>query len=58
MMHPSSSTAFQIDQECDLKHPGWVDLINKTKPLWHTLEEKFKFMIPFITDFAVISNII
>jgi hypothetical protein len=27
-MHPSSSRAFQRDQECDLKHPGLVDLIN------------------------------
>jgi hypothetical protein len=32
-MHPSSSRAFQRDQECDLKHPSLVDLIgtNKTK---------------------------
>jgi hypothetical protein len=32
-MHPSSSGAFQKDQELDLKHPGSVDLIstNKTK---------------------------
>jgi hypothetical protein len=32
-MHPSSSRAFQRDQECDLKRPGSVDLIstNKTK---------------------------
>jgi len=32
-MHPSSSRAFQRDQERDLKHPGSVDLIstNKTK---------------------------
>ncbi len=27
-MHPSSSRAFQRDQECDLKHPGSVDLIS------------------------------
>ncbi len=27
-------------------------------PLWHTLEEKFAFMIPFIIDFVVISDII
>jgi hypothetical protein len=26
-MHPSSSRAFQRDQEHDLKHPGLVDLI-------------------------------
>jgi hypothetical protein len=33
LMHPSSSRAFQRDQECYLKHPGLVDLIstNKTK---------------------------
>jgi hypothetical protein len=32
-MHPSSSRAFQRDQECDLKHPGSMDLksTNKTK---------------------------
>jgi hypothetical protein len=34
-MHPSSSRAFQRDQERDLKHPSLVDLIgtkkNKTK---------------------------
>jgi hypothetical protein len=32
-MHPSSSRAFQRDQEGNLKHPGSVDLIgtNKTK---------------------------
>jgi hypothetical protein len=33
-MHPSSSRAFQKDQEHNLKHPGLVDLIgtkqNKT----------------------------
>jgi len=30
---PSSSRAFQRDQECELKHPGSMDLIstNKTK---------------------------
>jgi len=27
-MHPSSSRAFQGDQERDLKHPGSVDLID------------------------------
>jgi len=36
-MHPFSSRAFQRDQECDLKHPGSVDLIstqqNKTNKL-------------------------
>jgi hypothetical protein len=34
-MHPSSSRAFQRDQERDLKHPGSVDLIgtNKTNKL-------------------------
>ncbi len=36
-MHPSSSRAFQRDQECDLKHPGSMDLIstkqNKTNKL-------------------------
>jgi hypothetical protein len=33
LMHPSSSRAFQRDQECDLKRPGSVDLMstNKTK---------------------------
>jgi len=32
-MHPSSSRAFQRDQECDLKHLGLMDLMstNKTK---------------------------
>ncbi len=30
-MHPSSSGAFQRDQECDLKHPGSVDLISTNK---------------------------
>jgi hypothetical protein len=32
-VHPSSSRAFQRDQEHDLKHPGSLDLIstNKTK---------------------------
>jgi hypothetical protein len=30
-MHPSSSRAFQRDQECDLKHPGLVDLIGTNK---------------------------
>jgi hypothetical protein len=32
-MHPTSSRAFQRDQEHELKHPGSVDLIgaNKTK---------------------------
>ncbi len=28
LMHPSSSRAFQRDQELDLKHPGLVDLIS------------------------------
>jgi hypothetical protein len=28
---PSSSRAFQRDQECDLKHPGLVDLISTSK---------------------------
>jgi hypothetical protein len=36
-MHPSSSGAFQRDQERDLKHPGLVDVIstkqNKTNKL-------------------------
>jgi hypothetical protein len=27
LMHPSSSRAFQRDEECDLKHPSLVDLI-------------------------------
>jgi hypothetical protein len=26
-MHPSSSKAFQRDQDCDVKHHGSVDLI-------------------------------
>jgi hypothetical protein len=30
-MHPSSSRAFQRDQECDLKHLGLVDLMSKNK---------------------------
>jgi hypothetical protein len=32
-IHPSSSRAFQRDQERNLKHPGSVDLVstNKTK---------------------------
>jgi hypothetical protein len=30
-MHPSSSRAFQRDQECDLKHPGSVDLTSTNK---------------------------
>jgi hypothetical protein len=30
-MHPSSSRAFQRDQERDLKHPGLVDLISTSK---------------------------
>jgi hypothetical protein len=34
-MHPSSSTAFQRDEEHYLKHPGSVDLMgtNKTNKL-------------------------
>jgi hypothetical protein len=34
-MHPASLKAFQRDQECDLKHPGSVNLIriNKTNKL-------------------------
>jgi len=34
-MHPSSWRAFGRDQECNLKHPGLVDLIstNKTNKL-------------------------
>jgi hypothetical protein len=31
LMHPSSSKAFQRDQECDMKHPNLVDLINTNK---------------------------
>jgi hypothetical protein len=27
-MHPSLSRAFQSDQECNLKHPGSMDLIS------------------------------
>jgi hypothetical protein len=30
-MHPSSSRAFQRDQEHDLNHPGSVDLIGTNK---------------------------
>jgi hypothetical protein len=30
-MHPSSLRAFQRDQECNLKHPGSVDLITTKK---------------------------
>jgi hypothetical protein len=29
--NPASSRAFQRDQECDLKHPGLVDLISTSK---------------------------
>jgi len=32
-MHPSSSRAFERDQELNLKHPGSVDLIG-TKQKW------------------------
>jgi hypothetical protein len=28
LMHPSSLSAFQRDQECDLKHPDLVDFIS------------------------------
>jgi len=31
LMHPASSRAFQRDQECDLKHPGLVDLVSASK---------------------------
>jgi len=30
-MKPFSLRAFQRDQECDLKHPCWVDLISSNK---------------------------
>jgi hypothetical protein len=40
-MHPSSSRAFQRDQEHDLKHPGSVDLIS-------TKQNKQTTFLPYI----------
>jgi hypothetical protein len=41
-MHPFSLRAFQKDQEHDLKHPSWVDLIS-TKQTNYFIDRILKF---------------
>jgi hypothetical protein len=49
LMHPSSSRAFQSDQERNLKHPSSMDLIvlNKTNKLPSFIDRYITFYYPY-----------